>query len=403
MLEDLIKEINITEEKFMAQAERGLKIEAHKRIFDQLLVVENFIVFKKLMVKRNKELELEAMKAIEQQEFEKMQVMNPNPNANAGNVHNQNMERMKLETEKAQIEHAIAMSLAVEEEKKRLKDEEDMELQQILKQSEMEYQKEQEKLKNSKNQKIEKPIEKPMEKPNEKNLEKPIEKPNEKPIEKPEKIGKIEKTEKNEKALTTPEKQGLLTDSQFQKKNYTEKEESVLISKKPETKNPETKQEADKPAELIKSAINEKKKRQVIEEQKEFVTLKDNSQKSNPIEDDGPLFHSKVKVKKEPFSIVKNESHLIELPPLKPDMKYDPLSLNDLLKEKQNLAAKLDALKRPNSIIEELKNNSEIKPGSKEEGEGFLERKKRLERQRELILKKKKEERDKELKEYKEV
>lgn len=73
MLEELLLEINITEEKFMAQVERGLKAESHKRIFDQLLVVDNFIVFKKLMVKRNKELEFEVMRALEQQEMEKLQ------------------------------------------------------------------------------------------------------------------------------------------------------------------------------------------------------------------------------------------------------------------------------------------------------------------------------------------
>ena len=156
MLEELLKEINITEEKFMAQVEKGLKVEAHKRIFDQLLVVDNFIVFKRLMVKRNKELELEAMRALEQQEMEKMQASNPN-------LQSQNMERMKLETEKAQIEHAIAMSLAVEEEKKKLKEQEDLEFQQVLRESELEYQRQQEKLNSSKGQKEEvKADEKPM-------------------------------------------------------------------------------------------------------------------------------------------------------------------------------------------------------------------------------------------------
>ena len=383
MLEELIKEINITEEKFMAQVEKGLKVEGHKRIFDQLLVVDNFIVFKKLMVKRNKELELEATRALEQQELEKLQAMNPNV---TGVPLNQNMERIKLETEKAQIEHAIAMSLAIEEEKKKLKEQEDYELQQVLKQSEMEYQKQQEKLNSSKNEKLEK-------------LEKPEN------IEKVEKIVPIpEKVEKTpEKIEKTPEKIAFLTDSQFQKTNNDNIQESVIVSKNLDNLSPESfsKQEnvVEKPE--TKKPIVEKKKKPV-EEQKEFIVAKESPKKNVTVEeDDGPIFHSKVKPQKESMPLVKKESNFSELPPLKPDLKYDPLSLNDLLKEKQSLAAKLDALKAKPSIIEELK-ASEIKPGSKEEGESFLERKKRLERQRELILKKKKEEREKELKEYKE-
>jgi hypothetical protein len=37
----------------------------NRKIFEQLLIVDNFLVFKKLMVKRNKELELEAMRELE--------------------------------------------------------------------------------------------------------------------------------------------------------------------------------------------------------------------------------------------------------------------------------------------------------------------------------------------------
>ena len=54
--------------------EKGLKNPNHRKIFEQLLIVDNFLVFKKLMVKRNKELELEALK-----ELEKLEMKNKNP------------------------------------------------------------------------------------------------------------------------------------------------------------------------------------------------------------------------------------------------------------------------------------------------------------------------------------
>jgi hypothetical protein len=43
----------------------GLKNKNHRKIFEQILIVDNFLVFKKLMVKRNKELEIEALKEME--------------------------------------------------------------------------------------------------------------------------------------------------------------------------------------------------------------------------------------------------------------------------------------------------------------------------------------------------
>lgn len=371
MLEELVKEINISEEKFMEQLEKGLKVEAHRRIFEQLLIVDNFIVFKKLMLKRNKELELEALKALEQQEAEK--------NRAGQDI---NMERMKLEAEKAQIEHAIAMSLALEEEKKKLKEQEDLELQQVLKESELEYQKQQEKIKETQ--------------------QKPTK--NQEIVEKPQEIAKIdEKAGETEGKQTKITEKPALSDSTFQRiqDNNTEisgnLQESVVINKKSAVQAEKT---VEEPAKVKKTLPPPE------EEQKEFVNIKEISKK--PEEDTGSLFQTKGKPVKPAkieenaeISIKKQATH--ELPPLKPDMKYDPLSLNDLLKEKQSLAAKLDALKaKPTGFLSSVNEENKEKE-KKDDGESFLERKKRLEKQRELILKKKKEEREKELKEYKEV
>jgi len=52
------------EEQLRKVIEIGLKNKKHKKYFEQLLIVENFLVFKKLMLKRNKELEYEALKEL---------------------------------------------------------------------------------------------------------------------------------------------------------------------------------------------------------------------------------------------------------------------------------------------------------------------------------------------------
>ncbi len=61
----MMKELVISEEQLLKFLLIGLKSEFHKDIFEQLMVVDNFLVFKKLMIKRNTELELEALKSIE--------------------------------------------------------------------------------------------------------------------------------------------------------------------------------------------------------------------------------------------------------------------------------------------------------------------------------------------------
>jgi hypothetical protein len=72
MMEDLVdgmmNEVGIDEEKLGAVIEKGLKSQQHRKYFEQLLVIDNFLVFKKLMIKRNKELELEVMKQMQRDE-----------------------------------------------------------------------------------------------------------------------------------------------------------------------------------------------------------------------------------------------------------------------------------------------------------------------------------------------
>lgn len=64
MLTFLIKSMGISNEVFIEQIYKGLNIVEHKKLFYQIILVDNFNVFKKLMIKRNKELELKAIESM---------------------------------------------------------------------------------------------------------------------------------------------------------------------------------------------------------------------------------------------------------------------------------------------------------------------------------------------------
>ena len=55
-------ELEITQEQFLEACEKASSNPIHKKIVDQLTAVDNFVAFKKLMMKRNSELNEEALK-----------------------------------------------------------------------------------------------------------------------------------------------------------------------------------------------------------------------------------------------------------------------------------------------------------------------------------------------------
>ena len=52
----LLAELGVTQEQFMEACEKAGANPIHKRIVDQIIAVDNFMAFKKLMWKRNQEL-----------------------------------------------------------------------------------------------------------------------------------------------------------------------------------------------------------------------------------------------------------------------------------------------------------------------------------------------------------
>jgi len=65
LLESNLSEIGVTQEQFVEACVKGQNSAINNIIFGQLLAVDDFLTFKKMMVKRNVELELEAMKELQ--------------------------------------------------------------------------------------------------------------------------------------------------------------------------------------------------------------------------------------------------------------------------------------------------------------------------------------------------
>ncbi len=68
LLCELMAEVEITQEQFLEACDKAQTDPKHKKIVNQIMAVENFIAFKKLMIKRNTELNEEALKMMLQKE-----------------------------------------------------------------------------------------------------------------------------------------------------------------------------------------------------------------------------------------------------------------------------------------------------------------------------------------------
>lgn len=64
LLTQHLAEIGVSEEAFVQACEHGRNNSASRQVFEQIMAVDDFLTFKKLMVKRNMELEFEVVKAM---------------------------------------------------------------------------------------------------------------------------------------------------------------------------------------------------------------------------------------------------------------------------------------------------------------------------------------------------
>ncbi len=57
LIATVLEEINITEQQFLEACSKGAMMPVHKKIFDDLISVEDYQEFKKLMIRRKKKLD----------------------------------------------------------------------------------------------------------------------------------------------------------------------------------------------------------------------------------------------------------------------------------------------------------------------------------------------------------
>lgn len=123
LLDASLKQLGVTDEMFLLAAKKGLESEKDKKYFEQLISFTNYNYFKNMMTKRNMQLEemaYNAMKAgMAQTNEEQVKVQ----------------KQISEQREKELVDLAIQMSMAAEEERKKLEAIEDIELKKALKRS----------------------------------------------------------------------------------------------------------------------------------------------------------------------------------------------------------------------------------------------------------------------------
>ena len=136
LLETMTQELDITEEMFCMAAKRGLEDQKENRkYFEQLIAFNNYSYFKSMMTKRNLHLEKLAYEAMMKDKEKEIKPENKDNNEELKKL----IEEQNI-AEKGELEAALKMSLAVEEEAKKLKELEDAELEKAIKLSLLEQQ-----------------------------------------------------------------------------------------------------------------------------------------------------------------------------------------------------------------------------------------------------------------------
>lgn len=61
LLEELMTDLGVSDDQFVQACDKASQNPMHQKIVDQILAVDNYMAFKKLMVKRNNEMNQQAM------------------------------------------------------------------------------------------------------------------------------------------------------------------------------------------------------------------------------------------------------------------------------------------------------------------------------------------------------
>ena len=122
----MLLDIGGSQESFLLAAKKGLESEEDKKYFEQMIACENYLYFKNLMIKRNMQLEQLAFKMM--QDNKSGTPRKEGTKTSDDSLFDSNWKDLQNKREKTEMECAIQMSLAIEEEKKKLLDIEDDDL-----------------------------------------------------------------------------------------------------------------------------------------------------------------------------------------------------------------------------------------------------------------------------------
>lgn len=115
----MLSDIGATQELFLLVAKKGLDNPEDQKYYEQLIACDNYVYFKNMMIKRNLQLEEQALQLMHEDNILK--------GKDNFTVENDWKDKQK-EREETELECAIQMSLAIEEERKKLLDLEEEEL-----------------------------------------------------------------------------------------------------------------------------------------------------------------------------------------------------------------------------------------------------------------------------------
>lgn len=134
MLDEFISDFGIDTDTFLKTVATGVNIPEYKEYFEYLFLLDKFLVFKKHMVKRNKELELEALESLKE-------------NGGSQWVTDEAAEKKiglaELEQEKADLDYCIEMSKLQSDEMKKMETEDEAMMAEVMRQSEQLFKEEQ--------------------------------------------------------------------------------------------------------------------------------------------------------------------------------------------------------------------------------------------------------------------
>lgn len=143
LIGELLAELGVDQDTFMQACAKAEKNPLHKKIVDQIVAVDNFVAFKKLMCKRNAELNQQAMKLMVDDAVKK-EMTKGKEEKKENNLEKEQAEAIKGKVKDKDMEAA----LKVAQEAERLEEEEFMrkaieESQKLEEEQKNRYQKEQ--------------------------------------------------------------------------------------------------------------------------------------------------------------------------------------------------------------------------------------------------------------------